>query len=450
MMSHRDAGQVKSIMRFAVGDFLSQRSRTTHLQSIPVGIPLAGLLEKRLCLQSEAWMSKPVFNGDFTQQEALPHAAIEAAERVLKSGRLHRYNLKEGEAGETSLLEAEYAAWQGAPYCLATASGAQAMQIALRAAGVRPGQPVLTNAFTLAPVPGAVAAVGASPVLVEIDENLRIDMADLVRKAETIGGSTILLSHMRGHVCDMDRLMEIADRHKLKVIEDCAHTMGAAWSGRRSGNFGIAGCFSTQTYKHMNSGEGGFLVTADPDLIARAIILSGSYMLYARHGAGPAAEHFEAAKYEMPNMSARMDALRAAILRPQLQTLDANIQRWNDRYDAVASMLSRSSRIVLPIRPEKESMASSSIQFRVPDFSTDSSHAFIAAAQSRGVELKWFGRSEPHGFTSRHDSWRYMPSQQLPQTDRILSTLFDMRLPLTFTLEDCEIIGKIIVETVEG
>ena len=395
-------------------------------------------------------MNKSVFVGDFTQQEPLPDSAIKAAERVLRSGRLHRYNLKKGETGETSLLEAEFAEWQGAPFCLAVTSGGQALQIALRAAGVERGEPVLTNAFTLAPVPGAIAALGGKPVLVEIDNDLRIDMADLSRKAEASGARFCLLSHMRGHLCDMDNLMEIADRHGFRVIEDCAHTMGALWNGKRSGNFGLAGCFSTQTYKHMNSGEGGFLVTSDANLIAKATILSGSYMLYERHGSGPAPEYFQAAKYEMPNMSARMDALRASILRPQLLGLDDNIKRWNERYHKLAFVISRSNRIILPLRPEFESMAASSIQFRIPDFGSRDCEAFVKRAAERGVELKWFGRAGPHGYTSRHNSWRYMHSQDLPETDRILSTLFDMRLPLTFTLEDCEMIGEIILDVLDA
>jgi dTDP-4-amino-4,6-dideoxygalactose transaminase len=88
------------------------------------------------------------------------------------------------------------------------------------------------------------------------------------------------------------------------------------------------GCYSTQTYKHMNSGEGGFLVTDDADLAARAVLLSGSYMLYARHRAAPAAEVFEALKLEVPNISSRMDNLRAAILRPQIGMLDDRRARW--------------------------------------------------------------------------------------------------------------------------
>lgn len=391
-------------------------------------------------------MTKRRFEGNFTQQEPIPDAAIAAAVEVLKSGRLHRYNLVGTEAGEVATLEAEFAAWQGSRYCLAVTSGGQAIQIAMRAAGVRPGDSVLTNAFTLAPVPGAIEAVGARAILVEVDENLRLHLDDFEAKAPS--ANMLLLSHMRGHLCDMDRLMDIAHRHNVTVIEDCAHTMGASWNGKRSGNFGLAGCFSTQTYKHMNSGEGGLLTSDDPDFLARATILSGSYMLYPRHGAGPEEGHFDDARLDMPNCSARMDHLRAAILRPQLPLLEDNIQRWNARYEAVARKLGTSNRIALPLRPEAESMVGSSIQFRLPGADADQCQALIAAAAERGVELKWFGGKAPIGFTSAHASWRYVPAQSLPRTDAVLSCLFDMRLPLTFSVEDCAMIGEILTEVV--
>lgn len=389
------------------------------------------------------------FDGSFTQQEALPSEAIEAAVRVMESGRLHRYNLAPGEMGEVGLLEAEFRDWQGAAFCIAVTSGGQAMQIALRAAGVSQNDVVLTNAFTLAPVPGALSAVGARAVYVEIDDNLRLDLDDLEEKIHASRARFLLLSHMRGHLCDMDRLMTMCDDARVEVIEDCAHTMGAKWNEKRSGNFGRAACFSTQTYKHMNSGEGGFITTSDADLAARATLMSGSYMLFARHGAGPELSAFDSARYEMPNCSARMDALRAAILRPQLKLIETNIERWNLRYKAVESGLRGFDPLIVIDRPAEEYMVGSSIQFRIPGLSEDRCLAFLEAAAKRGVELKWFGRAEPDGFTSSHHSWRYMEKQKLPQTDNLLATLFDMRLPLTFSLDDCRLISELIVDSVQ-
>ena len=196
------------------------------------------------------------FTGSFTQQEPIPDEGIEAALRVMQSGRLHRYNLVGDEPGEVALLEQEFAAFTGARYCLAVASGGYAIATALRALGVGPGDKVLTNAFTLAPVPGAIAALGAVPVFIGVTPSLTIDLEDLAAQAGQ--GDVLLLSHMRGHICDMDRLMAVCDAAGVKVVEDCAHTMGARWNGKRSGNFGHVAAFSTQTYKHMNSGEGAY------------------------------------------------------------------------------------------------------------------------------------------------------------------------------------------------
>jgi dTDP-4-amino-4,6-dideoxygalactose transaminase len=215
-------------------------------------------------------MEKPVFKGSFTQQEPIPAAAIEAAVAVMRTGRLHRYNLVGDEIGEVSRLEEEFAAFTGAKYCLAVASGGYAMSCALRAIGVGHGDRVLSNGFTLAPVPGAIASVGAQPVFVETTEALTIDIDDLAEKARASGGRVLLLSHMRGHICDMDRLMQVCDGLGIRVIEDCAHTMGAEWNGMPSGRHGLAACYSTQTYKHINSGEGGLITSDDPDLMSFA------------------------------------------------------------------------------------------------------------------------------------------------------------------------------------
>ena len=107
------------------------------------------------------------FQGNFTQQEPISKEAIEQAVAVMRSGRLHRYNVVAGEVDETAQLELEFAAYTGAKYCLAVASGGYAMQTAMRAAAVKAGDAVLTNAFTLSPVPGSIAAIGGKPVLVE-------------------------------------------------------------------------------------------------------------------------------------------------------------------------------------------------------------------------------------------------------------------------------------------
>ncbi len=385
-----------------------------------------------------------VFTGNFTQQEPIPESAIEAAVRVMRHGRLHRYNVVAGETSEVALFEQEFAGFTGSKYCLAVASGGYALSTALRALQVGAGDRVLTNGFTLAPVPGAIASVGAEPVFVEVTDQLVMDLDDLQAK---IGQARVLmLSHMRGHLVDMDALMEICNAAGVQVIEDCAHTMGAAWNGQASGTQGVIGCYSTQTFKHLNSGEGGLLVTDDAEVMARATMLSGSYMLYDRHIAGAPAEAFTDIRLDTPNCSGRMDNLRAAILRPQLADLPARCQAWNERYRVLEEGLRNIPGLVLIERPEAEAYVMSSFQFRLPDMAQDRLQHFIQATAKRGVELKWFGAEQPTGFTSRHDSWRYAPAQNLPETDRMLACLLDLRLPLTFSLADCAQIARILAD----
>ena len=388
------------------------------------------------------------FTGSFTQQEPIPEAGIAAALAVMRHGRLHRYNTAGDEIAEAALLEEEFAAYTGARFCLGLASGGAAMACALRACGVKAGDPVLSNAFTLAPVPGAIASLGARPVLVEVTEDLTIDFAHLEAQAKATGAKVLLLSHMRGHVCDMEALVALCDRLGLRVIEDCAHTMGAKWKDVPSGRHGAIGCYSTQTYKHMNSGEGGLLVTDDEELAARAVLLSGSYMLYARHRAAPSAEVFERLRLDIPNISSRMDNLRAAILRPQIAMLDDRRARWRALYQGMEAGLKGVAGVHLIPRPQAEDYVGSSFQFLLPGWEPARVARFVAGAAARGVELKWFGAADPQGFTSRYAHWRYAAPEVLPQTDRVLAGLIDMRLPLTFVPEDVAQIARIIADEV--
>lgn len=390
------------------------------------------------------------FTKSFTQQEAIPEAAINRVGDILRSGRLHRYNVVPGEISEAALLEREYADWQQAEFCVATTSGGQALQIALRAAGVMPGAKVLANAYTLAPVPGAIHAAGGEPVLVEIDENWHTDIADLRAKAATSGAKFLMLSHMRGHIGDMDALVAICDEFGITMIEDCAHTMGARWKGTRSGNFGRVACFSTQTYKHINSGEGGLLTTNDAELAARATVISGSYMLYSGHGAIPDEEVFQQTRLDSPNCSARMDNMRAALVRHQLPLLDENIRRWNARYSIIAQGLSNILGVHLPERQQHEEYVGSSIQFQAHGLGVERIPSFVKDCAKRGIDIKWFGADVPHAFTSRFDSWRYLKDiPELPRTRKTLSTTCDMRVPLTFSEQDCTELTEIIGEVVQ-
>jgi dTDP-4-amino-4,6-dideoxygalactose transaminase len=388
---------------------------------------------------------------DLSQPPDIPESAIARVNELLRSGWLHRYGETLGDASDVSLLEDEFAERLGMKYCVAANSCGSTMFLALICAGVKPGDKVLMNAFTLAPVPGAVAHAGAEHILVEITSDLTIDLDDLERKATTSGARVLLLSHMRGHSPDMGALMALTDRLGITVIEDCAHTMGATWAGQPSGSFGKVGCFSLQAYKHANGGEGGLLVTNDEDIAARAILYSGSYMLYHQHRRRPSDEVFARWKDVTPNYSLRMSNLVAAIVRPQLPVLADRTRIWNDRHDRLASSLSKIERIGLPKRPQAEAYVQSSIQFTVQGLSEAAFQRFMAACRSRGVYLKWFGNREAAGYTSLSEQWRFLKDAHTPpQTIAILERLCDMRIPLTLETADCDSIVAIISEELDA
>jgi len=385
------------------------------------------------------------FTKEFTRQEPIPEAGIKRALELMQSGRLHRYNTAAGEVSDVALLEKEYAEYVGAQYCLGLSSCGSSIYVALKSVDVLPGDKILCNAFTLAPVPGAIENAGAVPVFVEITDDYLTDLEDLKNKAIQSGAKYFLLSHMRGHIVNMDRVMEICRDLGITLIEDCAHTVGCRWGETFTGRFGKAGCYSSQTYKHMNSGEGGLLVTDDDDVIAKAILYSGSYMLYDRHISRPPMEVFDRYKKIIPNFSLRMSNLVAALVRPQLADLERQCRRWNERYDLLEAELTGAPHIRIPKRQAKEGYVGSSFQFTLTDTDITSVENFLKTCAERGVEIKWFGAKEPIAFTSSWESWQYVKdAQPLPNTKKILDYMCDFRVPLTFSIDDCKTVAAVI------
>jgi dTDP-4-amino-4,6-dideoxygalactose transaminase len=384
------------------------------------------------------------FGKDLSTPEPVPDDAIERAVALMRSGRLHRYGEQGSGYPEPSLLEQEYAAYVGSRYCVAVSSCGAAMFIALKAVGVQPGDPVLTSTFTLAPVPGAIAHAGAQAVLVDTTDDYLTDLTDLERKATSSGAKVFLMSHMRGHIADLQAVQTICERHGISLIEDCAHTMGARWDGRHTGTWGRVGCYSAQTYKHINSGEGGLLVTDDDDVAAQAILMSGSYMMYDQHILKPAEAVFERWKYVTPNFSMRMSNLEASLLRPQIGRLADRGRRWNHVYATLARELGKAPHLTVPPRHPKEDFIASSIQFTL-DLTPVQIERFLKECTRRGLYIKWFGTPAPVAFTSNYEHWRYLHQPpDVPNAKTVLDRLFDLRTPVSLTDDDCVLIGRIV------
>ena len=395
-------------------------------------------------------MTHARFSQSFTQQRPIVDEGIGAANAAMRSGRLHSDITKVGEVSETAKLEREYTEWQGSAFCFAVASGRQAMQIALRAAGVVPDDLVLMNGRALAQVPEAIAAVGGLAVLVEMTCDLVICLYDLAATARHGDAQVLLLWHMRGHLCDMDGLAQIAADLKLMAVEECAHTMGASWNDRLSGSFGKAARFSTQTYKHMTSDKGGLLTTDDTDFRARPTMLSGSYVLCDWHGAVPSVAVSDSIRLEPPKTSARTTNLRAAQSRPQLRSVAQNIAAWNAQHDLVVQRRATSAAIDLPQRPKAEQYVGSSVQFCLPSVSHTDAAQPSDQPSAVDAKVKGFGAVKPAGFTSDHHIWQVVTKRDLPKTDAILAGLFDTELPLTLSLEACILVSDHVLDTVDA
>jgi dTDP-4-amino-4,6-dideoxygalactose transaminase len=251
---------------------------------------------------------------------------IDAAARVLRSGKYIRSFPLEDSEGKR--FESEFCAYIGAPYAVNVSSGTAALHVALLAAGIGPGDEVITVPNTFSAVADVIIHCGARPVLVDVEPDTYNMNVGLVDAAITPRTKAILPVHMNGHPVDMDALMTIARRRGLKVIEDVCHAAGAKYTGRYLGTFGDVGAFSFVQNKCISvGGEGGMLVTADAALWEKAMMLS-NHGRGRRWFEGHHAYHiYRAQQIEMAGFNYRQNELHSAIGRIQLRYLD----EWNAR-----------------------------------------------------------------------------------------------------------------------
>ena len=373
--------------------------------------------------------------------EPIPDAARAEVERLLTSGDLFRYTAPEN--APVALLEAEFAALLGSRYALAVSSCSAALFLALKALDLPRGAKVLIPAFTFAAVPSAVVHADCVPVLVEVGDNYRVDMADFAAKVP--GAQAVMISHMRGHTSDMDAIMALCDAAGVPVIEDAAHSLGTVWGGRNIGTVGKVGCFSFQSYKMVNAGEGGILITDDPEIAARAIIMSGAYESnWKKHpGLANSCAHWQ---NKLPLYNLRLQNLSAAVIRPQLPLLAERVAKGRANHDLVAARLNASAHLQVPEPLAPEQRAPDSIQFNlVGGWSDAAALGFQAAAKARGVSVQVFGLSE--GNARAFWNWQFLGAQpDLPQTRAMLMRACDVRLPVRLTAADLEFIADALVD----
>lgn len=222
-------------------------------------------------------------------------------------------------------FEQEFADYCGARYCVAVNSGTSALHLSLRALGVGPGDEVLTVSMSFIATAWPALYVGASPVFVDIDPlSFTMDPA-LIEAAVTDRTRAILPVHLYGQCADMDPILEVAARHGIPVIEDCAHVPGGLYKSRRAGTMGAMGCFSFYPTKNLSAlGEAGALTTDDEELAERLTILR---------------DHGQTDRYVHDHVgyNYRMDGIQAAVLSAKLMHLES----WNERRRSIASEYTR-------------------------------------------------------------------------------------------------------------
>ncbi len=383
--------------------------------------------------------------------EPIPETARAEIERLLTSGDLFRYTCP-GDS-PVALLEAEFAELMGAKYALAVASCSAALFLSLKALDLPRGAKVLIPAFTFAAVPSAVLHADCVPVLVEVAGNYRIDMADFAAKLD--GADAVMISHMRGHTSDMDAIMALADERGLPVIEDAAHSLGTTWRGRNIGTIGRIGCFSFQSYKLLNSGEGGILITDDAEIAARAVIMSGAYEHNWKKHKGPRGENapdladaFARWQNRLPLYNTRLNNLSAALIRPQLPEVARRVRDGRRNHDYVAGILDASDWLSVPAKLPPEERAPDSIQFNLVGMTDDEARAFQDAAAARGVKVQIFGMSDDNA--RAFWNWRFLGEvPDLPQTRAMLMRASDTRLPARLTRADCDFVAGALVGAAE-
>ena len=376
---------------------------------------------------------------DLHAAEPIPDAALAEVTRLLNSGDLFRYTARTD--APVTLLERDFAALMGTRFALAVSSCSAALFLSIKALDLPRGDRVLIPAFTFAAVPSSVVHADCIPVLVECGPDYRIDLDDFAAKLP--GADAVLLSHMRGHTSDMDAIMRLAEDAGLPVIEDAAHSLGTTWHGRRIGTLGRVGCFSFQSYKMINAGEGGILVTDDADLAARAIVMSGAYEhSWMKHDIPTDA--MERWQNRLPLYNLRMSNLSAAVIRPQLDDLSRRIARGLRNHDHVAARLNTAAIIEVPAPLPGESRAPDSIQFNLVGLSDGQVDTFVAACGDAGLKVQVFGRSRDNA--RAFWNWQFLDEMpHLPKTRAMLMRACDVRLPARLSPEECDAIAEVLL-----
>ncbi len=372
--------------------------------------------------------------------EPIPARVMIEIERLMQSADLFRYTAEQN--APVTLLEQEFASMMGTKYALAVSSCSAALFLSLKALDLPKAARVLIPGFTFAAVPSAVVHAECQPVLCEVRDDYRIDLNDFQDKLDQ-DIDAVIISHMRGHTSDMDAILAFCDARDIPVIEDAAHSLGTTWHGQKIGTLGRVGCFSFQSYKMINAGEGGILITDDVDLVARAVIMSGAYEHnWKKH----TVLHDAFARHQntLPLYNLRLSNLSAVVIRAQLPELERRCRDGLENHNRLAKRLNSAAQIHVPEPLPGEDRAPDSIQFNLEGLSDAQIRTFAAQAGTLGVKVQVFGQSDDNA--RAFWNWQFIEDlPELPQTRAMLMRACDVRLPVHLSEAEVDAIGDVLL-----
>ena len=364
-----------------------------------------------------------------------------SVQEALKTKKLFRYQFKDS-SSSVNILEKTISEYVGSDFALGVSSATNSIFLALKALGVDSNSKVLIPAFTFTAVPSAVIQCGAEPILIDITESYVIDLEDLKQKILSSKAQYLLLSHMRGHLCDMDEVMKICEESSIVLIEDAAHALGVTWKGKQAGTFGIAGIYSLQSYKIINAGEGGVLVTNNPDVFWKSVFMSGSYENNYKLHSSKSNDIAKRYKNHLPVFNVRMNNITAALAIPQIKNIETTIDHTNKNYNNLRKHLLERKEIEftkenLTIRPVRDSA-----QMRIK-LNQNSLENLKSELNDINIPISYFGGLN-NSNARLYQNWSFLENRNhiLPNTKKNLSEVFDLRLPIHFQSKDIDLIAK--------
>ena len=260
---------------------------------------------------------------------------MDAVIEVMKSGYLFRYGSENDPKflHKVSTLEKEFARYCGAKFALATSSGTSSLLASVLALGLKPGDEIIVPAYTFVASYSSVIFAGIVPVLAEIDESLTLDPDDIERRI-TSRTKAIMPVHMLGNPCNMDKIMAIAKKHNLLVLEDACQAAGASYKGEKAGSIGNISAFSLNIFKTISSGDGGLVVTNDKTLYETAFSVHDQGHKPMRFGV-------EIGTRNVLGLNFRMNELTAAVGLAQLSKIDRIVDTLRQKRTKLKSLISK-------------------------------------------------------------------------------------------------------------